>query len=107
MTADATATRTHTDGVTGIDIELKVLPGIADKQNLRLLLNGLSPTTGTFMFEIRQFAVPGPGPATDITIPISDIPNGTYLIRLQVDGAESPILSDATGQYVKPKVVIA
>ena len=51
---------------------------------------------------------PGPpGASETITIPISGVQAGSYLVRVQVDGAESPLGSDSTGQYVAPMVTIS
>ncbi|MBK9014755.1 MAG: hypothetical protein IPM82_12115 [Saprospiraceae bacterium] len=39
----------------------------------------------------------------NISIPIGDVAFGTYLMRIQVDGAESPLEWDAdTAQYIAP-----
>ncbi len=47
-----------------------------------------------------------PGSISSITIPVEGIKAGDYLVRVQVDGAESPLGSDAGGQYVEPQVTI-
>ena len=41
-----------------------------------------------------------------ITFPISFVPPGAYLVRVQVDGAESPLQVDGTGRYSTPAVTI-
>lgn len=37
----------------------------------------------------------------------ADVPNGDWLVRLQVNGAESPLVTNASGVFNSPKVVIA
>jgi len=36
----------------------------------------------------------------------STLPAGTYVVRVQVDGADSPIQVDGSGKFDKPKVTI-
>ncbi len=106
VTNDASTTGTTLNGLFAGTIRVDVQPGIADKQNVRLLLNGLLPLTGSYVFEVQKFAVTGP-PVQTIDIPVEKVPSGTYLLRLQVDGAESQLLSDpATGKYNGPKVLV-
>lgn len=52
--------------------------------------------------------VAGPAQTTSLNFPIpGDLPAGTYLLRVQVDGAESPLAVDGTGQFIGPVVTIA
>jgi hypothetical protein len=49
-----------------------------------------------------------PGPVKDVDVPIVGVAKGTYLVRVQVDGAESPLRVDAsTGFYASPSLKIA
>jgi len=50
----------------------------------------------------------GPATTTSLDFPIpGDFPTGTFLLRVQVDGADSPLGTDAvTGAYDKPTVTI-
>ena len=50
----------------------------------------------------RLLVVPGPG----IHYNLTGILPGEYLVRIQVDGAESLLEADAAGRYVKPKVTV-
>lgn len=98
---------TVTTGIFAGNILLKVHPVVVYKQTVRLLLDGLAPTTGAYAFDIEGLALSSP-PGEDISLPVAGIPTGTYLVRIQVDGAESPLLQDAvTRQYNSPVVVIA
>jgi len=37
---------------------------------------------------------------------VSFVAPGTYLVRAQVDGAESPLSVDGTGQFVSPAITV-
>jgi len=105
VTANGIPTGTTVNGFFGGNIQVKVKPGIVDKQNVRLLLNGLAPTTGSYVFEVQSFSVAG-APVKTINIPVGNVASGKYLMRLQVDGAESQLEADSTGKYNSPIVII-
>jgi hypothetical protein len=106
-------------------ISLTADPPIGDLQRVSLLLNELvsvppPPLTSppaevlaqaySFVAPSRVTLSPPSGPPTShatISIPITGVKAGTYLVRLQVDGAESVLQTDAGGQFVGPKVTIA
>ena len=46
------------------------------------------------------------GDSTSITIAIPDVDAAQYFVRLQIDGAESPLEVDGSGQFVGPTVTI-
>jgi hypothetical protein len=84
----------------GFDLNLEVLPPIGRTQDVRLLLGD------------RTISLP-PRPASDpptttglkFRIP-ADFPTGEFLVRLQVDGAQSILKTEATQGYIGPKVAI-
>jgi hypothetical protein len=41
-----------------------------------------------------------------LLFPIPDLAAGDYLLRVQIDGAESPLALDASGNYASPKLTI-
>jgi hypothetical protein len=47
-----------------------------------------------------------PAPQLTITVPVTGVRSGAYLMRIQVDGAESPLGADAAGQFDSPQVTI-
>jgi hypothetical protein len=47
-----------------------------------------------------------PGPSSSLTIPVSGVRAGKYLARIQVDGAESVLGTDAGGRYISPQLEI-
>jgi hypothetical protein len=94
-----------------------VKPAVGNKQRVVLLLNEyssgpLSPPVVTAQSLSYSFRAPPmavlspPGPTENITIPISKVSSGTYLARVQVDGAESPLATDSAGRYDSPQVTI-
>jgi hypothetical protein len=102
--------------VTQVDLTLD--PPVAATQNVVLLLNqappaGSPPSTSlSYSFVAPpQFPLasppPGPPPPSPlVSIPYFDVVPGTYLVRVQVDGAESVLTQDPTGLFTKPTVVL-
>jgi hypothetical protein len=97
------------DGPYKGNVTLKVAPAIGRAQRVVLLLNQIDPPSDqpaayTFNAPARD---PQTAPETDesITIPIQGVNKATYLVRVQVDGAESP-LDVVAEQYAGPKVDI-
>jgi hypothetical protein len=91
--------------ITSIDDATKVAsvtPSIGQRQRVVILLNELTentPAAYTFVLPSRD------ADTNEITIPVSGVEAGTYLVRVQVDGAES-LLDLEDGEYAGPKVVI-
>lgn len=101
-----------------LTVELK--PSVGKSQRVALLLNAWNPTTTPPPTEAYRFNTPPNNGITDPTqnetdtIPfnIREVAPGDYLVRVQVDGAESPLDVDLTlnsptlNQYVAPRVTI-
>jgi len=96
-------------------ITVKLDPLVTPDQHLRLLLNELAPppdrAARAFSFAApakNGIDVAGGDTETDtVKFEYTGVPAGNYLIRIQVDGAESVLQTDpATGAYFKPKVKI-
>jgi hypothetical protein len=97
------------DGPYAGDMTLQVAPSIGKAQEVILLLNQVQSQTGepaAYRFTARP-RDPKTAPPADasITIPIQGVAKGTYLLRIPVDGAESP-LDFAGDQYTGPLVTI-
>lgn len=98
------------------DVELTVKPAVSNTQRVVFLLNEFNPaplsppvTTSplSYSFNAPSMAVLSPpAPTENITISISGVSAGTYLVRIQVDGAESPLGTDSAGRYDSPQVTI-
>jgi hypothetical protein len=97
-------------------LDLTVSPSVGREQRVVLLLNELSPPPGqaapAYGFQRKspyQEVVPPqlpPETTGALSIAFTDVKPGTYLVRLQVDGAESPLGTDAANMYNDPLVVI-
>jgi hypothetical protein len=59
----------------------------------------------TLSISARDPAGPDTTPTLDFPIP-NDFAIGTHLLRVQIDGAESPLEVDASGQFASPTVTI-
>ncbi len=112
-------TRTALDGtrVSG-DVEVEVDPPVGREQRVVLFLNETGAPADRapfgYSFPLPGRTAPGdPETADQLTIAVAGVEAGTYLARLQVDGAESPLAVDADeasptfGRYVGPTVEIA
>jgi hypothetical protein len=90
-------------------------PPVQPTQRVVLVLNELMPA-GSPMGEERpraySFVAPSrvttspSGPETLIEVPIAGVTPGTYLVRVTVDGAQSPLATDAAGAYTSPSITL-
>ena len=94
------------------EIQLTISPAVNQTQRVILLLNEFTTGATTVPLQSYSFHAPPmailspPNPIENITIPISGVRAGTYLVRIQVDGAESPLETDTTGRYNGPQITI-
>jgi hypothetical protein len=101
-------------------LELTLNPAVGASQTVLLLLNQLLPLTSPPASNALAYSFPNPPmisltsppnspppPTTVLLIPYSGVVAGTYLVRVQVDGAESPLLQGADGRFAQPQVTIA
>lgn len=92
------------DGVTlhSADVRVVVEPSVGRRQRMAILLNELTAGTAhayTFVAE------PRPAGSATITIRAVDVIPATYLLRVQVDGVDSP-LDVVAGAYADPRVTL-
>jgi hypothetical protein len=84
------------------DLSIAFQPAVGRDQRVVLLLNELG-SVGAFTF----IAPPRDAPeAENITFAVAGLPAGSYLVRVQVDGAESPPSVNDAGQYDAPRIVL-
>jgi hypothetical protein len=101
-------------------VTISVNPPIGNQQRVVLLLNEFVPVTSppqnvraaaySFIAPSRTPLSPpsgAPGTSQTIAIPISGVKAGTYLVRIQIDGAESMLGTNSIGQFDRPTVTIA
>lgn len=94
-------------------LTLPVTPTITSKQRVVLLLNELASDPAQTDLATYTFIAPARTEDTDsITIPIPNVNPGRYLVRLQIDGAESILTPDPDStsptfdQYIAPSIQI-
>lgn len=85
----------------GDSLALALNPAVGRAQRAVMLV-------GDRTIQIPPRPATGPATTTTLSFPIpSDFPTGTFLLRVQVDGAESPLgFNAATGNYDAPTVKI-
>lgn len=91
------------------NIGITVAPAIGEQQKILFLLNEVNNLPGTAPLAYSfQATIPSspPGPAESIIIPVSGVKAGSYLVRIRVDGAESPLGADVNGKYNSPLLII-
>jgi len=81
-------------------LTLAITPSVGRAQRVALLAG-----SQTISIDARPAGGPATTPSLDFPIP-SDFPTGTHLVRVQIDGAESPLEVDGSGQFVTPTVLI-
>lgn len=95
-------------GTVAGDVDLEVVPPVGARQRLVLLLN---PAPGSAATTAYSFLAPSrPADSSSPTVAVTAVEAGDYLVRLQVDGAESlPEVDEDPGsptfeQYIAPTV---
>lgn len=112
--ADDPAT-TDVDESAPATVDLEIAPAVGARQRVRLLLNELlpldiPPDAAPIAYVID--AEPEPEETAEISVPVPDVDPRTYLVRVQIDGAESPLIvdtdedSETFGRYIGPTVVV-
>lgn len=93
-------------------ISLHVIPAVGETQKILLLLNELQvdnppapPNAYSFQAQASMLLSP-PNSGGDILVHVRGVKAGTYLARIQIDGAESPLGADASGKYNSPQLTI-
>jgi hypothetical protein len=92
-------------------LTIGIAPPVGTAQRVVLMLNEFNPPPDrlaraySFTAEPRPLLSP-PGPSDSVSIAFADVEAGTYLVRVQVDGAESPVTADGSGLYTAPQVTL-
>jgi hypothetical protein len=106
------------DGTPVSLINLTLDPPVGATQTVVLLLNQLVPPLSpppvplSYTFQAEPpYALASPPaieppPSANVSIPYSGVAPGNYLVRVQVDGAESVLTQDASGNYTDPQVTL-
>lgn len=89
------------------EISVKFKPNVGEHQNVVLYLNEYDPPDDRAARAYSFSAPAGGADADEITIPFEKVIKGAYLVRLQVDGAESALeLDGTTKMFENPKLNI-
>ena len=115
ITAQATVAGTETiDGVqlSAGHIDITVTPKVTARQRLTLLLNEFAapaarPARAVALAPPDGNGVPdGAVDTGQVVFAFGGVPSANYLVRLSVDGAESPLSKDGSGRYALPAVTL-
>ena len=113
ITGNVAVSEMQNNGNTQTVVTVPVSPAIGSQQRVVLLLN--ERPNGFSGGELTAYSFTAPVRAADttaISIPIQSVRAGVYLVRLQVDGAESLLTVDSDpnsptfNQYIEPTVTI-
>jgi hypothetical protein len=100
------------------DLLITVNPAVGPTQDVRVALNQYlaggppsdAPLAYTFQVPPRiQLQSPPaslPPPSPNLQVSFSGVLPGNYVLRVQIDGAESPLGMDASGNFATPQVTI-
>ena len=87
------------------DISFTLDPAVQKGQRVTMFLNELNNAVDPVGYSF-QLPASFTLPASAITIPVINVKPANYLLRVQVDGAESPLGTDSNGKYNSPSVSI-
>lgn len=93
------------------DIEIEVRPDVHPGQRVVLMLNQLDPDSGTdpasYSFPLSaSFFESAEDPVGTLLFEADGIRTGSYLVRIQVDGAVSPLFTNTDGEFDSPQMTI-
>lgn len=108
VTGPVTAAASNPPGT--VEVTVPLAPGVGREQRVLLLLNEYHapddrpPRAYSFLAPVPP--VTAPETSATAVIPVRGVVPGTYLVRVQVDGAQSVLGVGADGRYDTPRVVI-
>jgi hypothetical protein len=88
---------------TSTQVNATLSPAVGKGQRAVLLLNSIPPAAPVAYVFQRP---PAAADAATINVEIAGVPAGTYLVRVQVDGGETPVVLDPADPSFGPTVVI-
>lgn len=103
ISASVAQVENSSDNLRSAEISVKFYPKVGKAQRVVLLLNevsGDSPVAYSF------FVAPRTQDTDAIIIPVKNVKPGTYIVRVQVDGAQSSLHKNQSGAYDSPQVTI-
>jgi hypothetical protein len=107
--AVAAAITTAPDGAGAVAVTVPLTPAVGRRQRAVLILNEHHPPGGrparSYLFVAPPLGPAGP-PVDQVTFRLTGVTPGDYLVRVQVDGAESVLTAGADGRFDQPRVTI-
>lgn len=102
ITAAIAQVENSAENLCSAEITVKFQPKVGKTQRVVLLLNEISNNNPVgYVFPVAVH-----NEDTDaMTVSVKNIKPGTYLVRVQVDGAESPLQINQAGEYDSPQVI--
>lgn len=93
-------------------VTVQLSPEVGRTQRVTLLLNEKQPPSTrpprSYSFEAPSRTQPNdPETSASITVPVSGLAPGQYLVRVRVDGAESLLETNSSGEYISPDVEVS
>jgi hypothetical protein len=95
-----------------VAVRVPLTPAVGRQQRVVLLLNEHHPPPAeerparAYVFVAPPLDPAVPAPVGAVTVPVTGVAPGDYLVRVQVDGAESVLGIGADGRYDQPRVRI-
>lgn len=107
-------TSTGSESLYKVDIKLKLQPPLYQRQKVVVLLNQINPDTGeapraysgTLPPRVLSEQSEEPLPRAEVTIPVTGVRSGKYLLRVQVDGADTALTLGADGTFSEPSITV-
>lgn len=90
-------------------LQINLAPAVGSRQRVAMFLNELGAPSNraalsfSFQADARD---PEDPPTAQIVFPIPGVPAGTYLVRVRVDGADSPLVHVSPGGYSEPAITL-
>ncbi len=92
-------------------VTVSVQPPVGQSQRVLLFLNERQPPAGQagrgYVFTVPLPAAGAPPTTGSVTATVTGVVPGTYLVRVQVDGAQSALTVGPNGSFDAPQVVIS
>ncbi|MDF5733916.1 MAG: DUF4255 domain-containing protein [Rhizonema sp. PD38] len=102
-TLHETSVQGNNGDLRSIDVSVKFSPKVGKDQRFILQLNRISNNEAI----AYSLLVPAQTEDSDtITVPLKNVKPGEYLVRVKVDGAESALYKNQSGEYDSPRITI-